>query len=796
VTSTVTSTVGVGDDEAMRTRLGRAVFARMRLPGPPAGRVRPARIGSVATSAARFAAGTSRPVPVRRALAGPEVTPVHRYRDVAVTPPRWWAPTVQYLGAESARHVDAAPAGGRPRRPLHRTAAPVSVSDLPARGLPRAVRRVPNEETWTPGRIADTLTPTVVPVRRMDAVAAAGPMLSSQERAAQIAASAAAPANRRPPPATPPPARPRPQPSAPTTPARPGLQRRATFERSTPRIGAPTAAPPTPPSTKPSPQPSAAPARDQPAPSASLERPAPSAAVRWRPAPSQRFARAVLDARPAASMAEPAEPAGMLTLAPLASRSPAAATRTPLRRTPAPRAPQQSRPGGRNAPPAATAPSIVPPGTAPLRRAIRRGTALRPGLDLSRAPAVGAAPVITRSPAESPVPSPTRPGLARPAGPSAAPSPTAAASPVAPVRDTARPGPVAAPSAAPAARHRAPESGPAAGAPAAAPAGPGTTPAPPRPAARPALLRRADEAGLAITASRGLRAAATEPVELRPATASVELRAGVSTPGGIPRALTAATTTATTTAATRFAAPAGPHGPGPIRRRPARTTELRRRPSPSGRATEIAMPELLPAHRDDTGPRAGRPPALASGWRAVEVIVPSSGRSAATGSGLAAAPPLGRTEAGPAIPASAAATSTVAHLPAPPPISIQRTPAPRGSSAAPAASKPAGAAAGAAAAAGKGEVQRMISLVEQMAQRDLSTTTASTAQGGGAMAQDPTAPVHYTAGGTQRPAVSVSNPMDDPRWFDELVERVVRRVERHVVDELERRGRRYGNGAY
>jgi len=38
--------------------------------------------------------------------------------------------------------------------------------------------------------------------------------------------------------------------------------------------------------------------------------------------------------------------------------------------------------------------------------------------------------------------------------------------------------------------------------------------------------------------------------------------------------------------------------------------------------------------------------------------------------------------------------------------------------------------------------------------------------------------------------------MADPRWFDELVERVVRRVERHVVDELERRGRRYGNGAY
>ena len=89
----------------------------------------------------------------------------------------------------------------------------------------------------------------------------------------------------------------------------------------------------------------------------------------------------------------------------------------------------------------------------------------------------------------------------------------------------------------------------------------------------------------------------------------------------------------------------------------------------------------------------------------------------------------------------------------------------------------------------------MISLVEQMAQRDLSTTTAST-QGGGAMVNDPTAPVHYTTGGAQPPAVGGHDPMADPRWFDELVERVVRRVERHVVDELERRGRRYGNGAY
>ncbi|MFC6342261.1 hypothetical protein ACFP8W_09750, partial [Nocardioides hankookensis] len=52
-------------------RLGRDVVRRMRLPGPPLGQPLPSRIGSLASSVSRFAAATSRPIDVRRALIGP-----------------------------------------------------------------------------------------------------------------------------------------------------------------------------------------------------------------------------------------------------------------------------------------------------------------------------------------------------------------------------------------------------------------------------------------------------------------------------------------------------------------------------------------------------------------------------------------------------------------------------------------------------------------------------------------------------------------------------------------------------
>jgi hypothetical protein len=207
------------------------------------------------------------------------------------------------------------------------------------------------------------------------------------------------------------------------------------------------------------------------------------------------------------------------------------------------------------------------------------------------------------------------------------------------------------------------------------------------------------------------------------------------------------------------------------------------------------MPELLPSHRSGplAGQSAGHGPHLARGFAPVEVIVPASGRTTAAGLSLAAAPPVGRTEAGPPAPASAI---VVPHLPGPPPIGIQRTAAPR-APAAPAPAKPRTPVVAAAAAASSGaDVQRMISMVEQLTQRDLSTANASAAQEGGAMAQDPTAPVHYTAGGADKAVLNPEDLLANRQWFDELVDRVVRRMERHVVDELERRGRRYGNGAY
>jgi hypothetical protein len=164
------------DDIRERTRLGRDVVRRLRLPGQPLGVPRPARIGSIASSAVRFAAATSRPIAFRRALSGPEVRHIRSYRDAAVLPPRWWLPPAEpTTGGRSWR--------GR-RDGAHHGARHVKTQELPARGLPKAVRRTPNEQSWTPGGIVESLGATVAQVRRFEAVSAAGAMLTQQERAA------------------------------------------------------------------------------------------------------------------------------------------------------------------------------------------------------------------------------------------------------------------------------------------------------------------------------------------------------------------------------------------------------------------------------------------------------------------------------------------------------------------------------------------------------------------------------------------------------------------------------------
>ncbi|MDT4902887.1 MAG: hypothetical protein QOH52_903, partial [Pseudonocardiales bacterium] len=155
------ASAAINEGSLVANRLGPAVAQRMRRPGPPLGRLRPARPGSVASSVQRFAAATSRPIRVRRALEGPAALSVHPTSG-PIAPPRWWTPT-------RAAERDSLP--------------PVAVAELPARGLPRAVRRVPNEQTWTPGGIAVGMKADVVQVPRRAEVTAAGPMLMQQDRA-------------------------------------------------------------------------------------------------------------------------------------------------------------------------------------------------------------------------------------------------------------------------------------------------------------------------------------------------------------------------------------------------------------------------------------------------------------------------------------------------------------------------------------------------------------------------------------------------------------------------------------
>ncbi len=147
--------------------LGRQLTHRMRLPGPDGHRSRPARIGSLASSSRRFADSLTRSAPARRTLQGPSLARVHTYRDAGAAPPRWWHPSLLPETREADRTAER----------------------LPTRGLPRAVRRVPNEHSWTPGGILGSLTSQVLPVRRNPAVTAAGPMLMQRDTQQLVAAS-------------------------------------------------------------------------------------------------------------------------------------------------------------------------------------------------------------------------------------------------------------------------------------------------------------------------------------------------------------------------------------------------------------------------------------------------------------------------------------------------------------------------------------------------------------------------------------------------------------------------------
>ncbi|WP_345522545.1 hypothetical protein [Nocardioides conyzicola] len=360
-------------------RLGRDVARRMRLPGPPVGRPLPSRIGSLASSVSRFAAATSRPVDVRRALIGPDP----RGLSASSAPPRWWTPVERQpespasapdSGDAAVRRTTDAP-GGTPA--WLSSARPVAIRRLPERSLPRAAREVPNEATWTPGGIVGGLRGEVARIRRMDEVAAVGPMLTQNDRAKLNAGMAARQAQ---------------QAAAQQATSQPAVARRATTR--TPRQ--PASAASAPPSASEPPTGPAAPSAVV-APAAA---PAPAGG-----APSTVSRSASVDPTPAAP-AIPASPASGApsTVSPSASVEPA--------------------PPGQPAP-AGGAPSTV-----------HRSTSVDPTPPAPPAPTGGAPSTVSRSTSVDPAP-PTSAGHATSPG-SGAPATVAGSGSVAPAAgDTA-----------------------------------------------------------------------------------------------------------------------------------------------------------------------------------------------------------------------------------------------------------------------------------------------------------------------------------------------------------------------
>lgn len=171
--------------------LGASIRRRWRRPGPPAGRMRPALIGSLAGSSVRFAEGMGRPVMVRRATMGPARSAAGatargelsdgaggrgagparsavRTSDLAARPPRWWR-EVSAFGESlaSATPDDAA----------------VRAAATAPRGLTRVVKPMPTPSEARPTGSWASTTPKVVPMRLPAEVAAVGNLTTAADRA-------------------------------------------------------------------------------------------------------------------------------------------------------------------------------------------------------------------------------------------------------------------------------------------------------------------------------------------------------------------------------------------------------------------------------------------------------------------------------------------------------------------------------------------------------------------------------------------------------------------------------------
>jgi hypothetical protein len=313
------------------TPLGRQAVGRLRLPGPPLDRPLPSRIGSLASGVQRFVSSLSRPVEIRRALAGPGS------HEGSVAPPRWWT------GAPEPAEPSTT---GRPA-PWLASARQVASHDLPGRQLPRATRAVPNESTYTPGGIVGGLRSEVARVRRMDEVAAAGPMLTSADRtklnAAAVRRRQASAAV-----SSAPPVRPTPRASvqrtaaaAPAVPDRPGPASAAPSAPSVPPAPTPAPTPalaapsvPTPPATAPS-APAPPPVPSVPAPAVSSS-PVPPPVPSGPPVPAPSAARPRPLGPPAAVSSSPVSSAPAPAPAVVAPSVPVPSVPTPAAVAPAP----------------------------------------------------------------------------------------------------------------------------------------------------------------------------------------------------------------------------------------------------------------------------------------------------------------------------------------------------------------------------------------------------------------------------------------------------------------------------
>ena len=208
----------------------------------------------------------------------------------------------------------------------------------------------------------------------------------------------------------------------------------------------------------------------------------------------------------------------------------------------------------------------------------------------------------------------------------------------------------------------------------------------------------------------------------------------------------------------------------------------------------IAMPELLATGRRPAATHLLRAGALVSGFAAPDAIRPATTARIDTptephvrSAGLLISAPGRPADEHPAVAPSGRL------LPAPPPVSIQRTTehhlatgsrAPAVPSSLPLVRGP------------DGTLRR--SIVETTADlfRETSSMQAQSQNAGDEMPEHIRRLSVVRDGTPAQPDTTDQSVLDDPRKLDELVDKVVDKIERRVVDELERRGRRFSPGVF